>query len=407
MTAARDAEITAVVDGLQARLVETRRDIHRHPELGNREVRTGQLVADRLLRAGLEVRHPVAKTGVVGILRGARPHPVVALRADLDALPINETLAVPYSSLVPDVKHACGHDAHTAIALGVAETLAVLRESFPGTLLALFQPAEEGLPEGEDGGAALMIREGALDDPAPEAVFGLHVDPTLEVGTVGWTAGPIFAAADTFRLEVRGTSTHGAYPHTGVDPIPVAAGIVLALQSLVARQLDALSPKVLSIGEIHGGKRFNIVADSVVMRGTLRTLSERVRREAKAGMARIARALAEAHGAEAELHFRPDANPATVNDAALALAARPSLERSLGPGRVIEVAPQMGAEDFAFFAERVPSLYLKLGVRNEARGITAMIHTQDFDLDETALPIGVRAMTQLLWDYASGAIKAR
>jgi amidohydrolase len=407
MTAARDAQISAVVDGLQARLVETRRDIHRHPELGNREMRTGQLVADRLALAGLEVRHPVAKTGVVGILRGIRPQPVVALRADLDALPINETLAVPYQSLVPGVKHACGHDAHTAIALGVAETLAVLRDSFPGTLLALFQPAEEGPPEGEDGGAALMIREGALDDPAPEAVFGLHVDPMLEVGTVGWTAGPIFAAADSFRLEVRGKSTHGAYPHTGVDPIPVAAGIVLGLQALVARHLNALSPKVLSIGEIQGGRRFNIVADNVVMRGTLRTLSEAVRREAKEGMARIARALAEAHGAEAELCFRPDANPATVNDAALALAARPSLERSLGPGRVIEVAPQMGAEDFAFFAERVPGLYLKLGVRNEARGITAMIHTQEFDLDEAALAIGVRAMTQLLWDYASGAIKAR
>jgi amidohydrolase len=407
MTPTPDAEIAAAVDGLEPRLVETRRDLHRHPELGNREVRTGQLVAERLTRAGLEVRHPFAKTGVVGILRGSRPRPVVALRADLDALPIDETLDVPYRSLVPGVKHACGHDAHTAIVLGVAETLAAFRERFPGTLVSLFQPAEEGFPEGEEGGAALMIKEGALDEPVPDAIFGLHVDPALDVGSVGWCVGPIFAAADTFRLEVRGKSTHGAYPHTGVDPIPVAAEMVLALQAFVARGLDALRPKVLSIGEIQGGRRFNIIADSVVMRGTLRTLSPEVRRDAKAGMARVARAVAEAHGAKADLHFRPDANPATVNDPALARACRPSLERALGQDRVVEVRPQMGAEDFAFFAERIPGLYLKVGVRNEARGITAMIHTEEFDLDEAALPIAVRTMAQLLWDYVSGAVTVR
>jgi amidohydrolase len=260
--AAPDAEIRAAAEAMTPRLVETRRDIHRHPELGNRETRTGQLVADRLRALGLEVRYPVARTGVLGILRGGLPGAVVGLRADLDALPIQEKRDSDYKSSVPSVMHACGHDAHTTIALGVAETLAGLRQRLPGTVVFFFQPAEEGAPEGEEGGAPLMIAEGLLKDPKVEAMYGLHVDPLLDAGQLGWSVGPVFASSDTFTIDVTGKRVHGAYPHLGLDPIPVAAQVVGAIQALVAREYDAQNPKVVTIGRIQGGERFNIVAES-------------------------------------------------------------------------------------------------------------------------------------------------
>jgi amidohydrolase len=394
-----DEEIRQAVERIRPALVETRRDIHRHPELGNREVRTGTLVAERLRALGLEVRHPVAKTGVVAVLRGGRPGRVVAVRADLDALPIEERNDVPYRSQNPGVKHACGHDAHTTMVAGAAEVLSRLRERLPGTVVFLFQPAEEGAPEGEEGGAALMIKEGLLDSPKVEAIYGLHVDPFLDAGQVGWSVGPIFASADTFTLEVQGKKTHGAYPHTGLDPVPVAAELIQALQLVVSRQLDAQNPKVLTIGEIHGGNRFNIIADRVTMKGTIRALDPALRRELKQRMERAVKGVAEAHGATATLTFRDDGNPATINEAAHTRASLPSLERVFGAARVQEVKPQMGAEDFALFAERVPGLYVKLGVRNVERGIVAPIHTEDFDIDEEVLPLGVRALATLVWDY--------
>ena len=394
-----DAEIQAAAASLRAALVATRRDIHQHPELGNREVRTGTLVADRLRALGLEVRHPVAKTGVVGILRGARPGRVVAIRADIDALPIQERNDVPYRSENPGVKHACGHDAHTTIVLGAAEVLSRLKPRLPGTVVFLFQPAEEGVPDGEEGGARLMIKEGALDDPKVQAILGLHMDPFLDIGQVGWSIGPIFASSDTFVIEVEGKRTHGAYPHTGLDPIPVAAEIVQALQLVVSRQIDAQNPKVLTIGEIHGGNRFNIVADRVTLKGTMRTLDPAVRREIKERVARTIKGVAEAHGTTASLRFVDEGNSPTMNDAALTRALVPALQRVYGKEHVLEVRPQMGAEDFAAFAERVPGLYIKMGIRNEARGITAPIHTEDFDIDEDVLPLGVRAMATLAWDY--------
>jgi amidohydrolase len=370
-------------------------------------VRTGKLVADRLRALGLEVRHPVARTGVVGVLAGGRPGPVVAVRADLDALPIQETNDVPYKSRNPGVKHACGHDAHTTIVLGAAEVLAGLKARLPGTVVFLFQPAEEGPPEGEEGGAPSMIREGALDTPPVAAVFGLHVDPFLDAGEVGWSAGPIFASSDTFVIEVKGRKSHGAYPHTGLDPVPIAAEIVQALQLVVSRQIDAQSPKVLTIGEIHGGNRFNILAEQVVMKGTLRTLDAAVRRELKERVARTVEGVAVAHGTTATLRFVGVDNPPTMNDAALARASVPALERVFGQDQVREVPPQMGAEDFAHYAERIPGLYVKLGVRNAARGIVAPIHTEDFDLDESVLPLGVRAMATLVWDYLERTTQPR
>ena len=394
-----DAEIRAAAESLTPALVETRRDIHRHPELGNREVRTGTLVAERLRALGIEVRHPVARTGVVGILKGGRPGPVVAVRADLDALPIQERNDVPYKSENPGVKHACGHDAHTTIVLGTAEVLSKLRDRLPGTVVFLFQPAEEGPPEGEEGGAALMIKEGALDSPKVQAVFGLHMDPTLPVGEVGWAAGPIFASSDQFVIEIQGKKTHGAYPHTGLDPVPVAAEMVQALQLVVSRQIDAQRPKVLTIGSIHGGNRFNIIADQVTLEGTIRTLDAAVRRDMKERIQRTVTGVATTNGLTAALRWVGEGNLATMNDVALTRASVPSLQRVYGAAQTREVAPQMGAEDFAALADRVPGLYIKMGVRNEAKGITAMIHTEDFDIDEGVLPLGVKAMSTLVWDY--------
>jgi amidohydrolase len=400
-SATPDARIRAAAEALAPRLVEVRRDLHMHPELGNRETRTGALVADRLRALGLEVRYPVARTGVVAVLRGGRPGRVAAVRADIDALPIQERNDVPYRSTVPGVKHACGHDGHTSMVLGVAEVLSGLREQLPGTVVFLFQPSEEGPPEGEEGGAPLMIREGALDDPKAEAIFGLHVDPLLDAGTIGWSAGPIYASSDRFAITVAGHTTHGAYPHTGLDPIPVAADMVGALQTIVSREIDAQAPKVLTIGSIHGGNRFNIIAGDVEMQGTLRALDDGVRAALKERMARTVDGVAAAHGTTATLRFVGEGNPVTRNDAALAHASVPGLERACGTGRVIEVAPQMGAEDFAHYAQRIPGFYVKLGVRNTERGITAMIHTEDFDLDEAALPVGVRALATVLWDFLS------
>jgi amidohydrolase len=407
VVATPSAEIRAAADALTPRLVETRRDLHRHPELGNRETRTQGLIAERLRALGLEVRTPVARTGVVGILRGGRKGPVAGLRADLDALPIQERNDVPYRSEVPGVKHACGHDAHTTIALGVAEVLAGLKARLPGTVVFLFQPAEEGPPEGEEGGAPLMIKEGALDDPKIGALYGLHMDPLLDVGRIGWAAGPIWASSDRFAITVAGKRSHGAYPHTGLDPVPVAAEIVAALQTIASRQIDAQKPKVLTVGTIHGGNRFNILAEDVTMEGTIRALEEAVRADLKTRMERTVRGVAAAHGTTAALRFVGEGNPVTMNDATLTRAALPALKRVFGDAGVIEVAPQMGAEDFAHFARRVPAAYFKLGVRNEAKGITAMIHTEDFDLDEAVLPLGVRGLAEALWDHLSGGGEGR
>jgi amidohydrolase len=399
LPAVPDAEIRAAAERIRPAVVAVRRDLHAHPELSNREERTGHLVAERLRGLGLEVRYPVAKTGVVGILRGGRPGGVVALRADIDALPIEETNALSVRSQAPGVMHACGHDAHTAILLGAAEVLAGFKAHLPGTVVFLFQPAEEGAPEGEEGGASLMVKEGALDDPKVEAVFGLHVGSWVKVGQAGWTDGPIFASSDTFRIEVEGKTVHGAQPHMGIDPVPIAAELVQALQLIVSRQVDGRQPRVLTIGRIEGGSRFNIIAGRVTMDGTLRTHDATVRSEIKARMARTVKGVAEAHGTTATLRFLDGGNPPTVNDAALARdVAVPALRRVFGEGAV-RVEPQMVAEDFPAFGEKAPTFYFLLGTRNDARGIASVNHTAAFDVDEDALPLGVRAMSTLAWQF--------
>jgi amidohydrolase len=396
-----DAEIRAAAERIASAVVAVRRDLHAHPELSNREERTGRLVAERLRDLGLEVRYPVAKTGVVGILRGGRPGGVVALRADMDALPLDETNDLPFRSQVRGVMHACGHDAHTAMLLGSAEVLAGLKARLPGTVVFLFQPAEEGAPEGEEGGAPLMVKEGALDDPKVEAVFGLHVGSWVSVGQAGWTDGPIFASSDSFRIEVEGKTVHGAQPQMGLDPIPVAAEMVQALQLIVSRQVDGRQPRVLTIGRIEGGTRFNIIAGRVTMDGTLRTHDAAVRADIKSRMARTVKGVAEAHGTTATLRFLDDGNPPTVNDEALARnVAVPALQRVFGTGAV-RVEPQMVAEDFPFFGETAPYFYFLLGTRNDAKGIGSVNHTVTFDVDEDALPLGVRALATLAWDFLS------
>jgi amidohydrolase len=394
-----DAEIRAAAERLAPALVAMRRDLHAHPELSNREERTAHLVSERLRDLGLEVRYPVAKTGVVGVLRGALPGGVVALRADLDALPIEETNDLPFRSQVKGVMHACGHDAHTAILLGAAQVLAGLKPRLPGSVVFLFQPAEEGAPAGEEGGAPLMVREGLLDAPKVEAVFGFHVGSWAASGQAGWSDGPIFASSDAFTIEVDGKTVHGAQPHMGLDPIPVAAEIVTALQTIVSRQIDGRQPRVLTIGKIQGGTRFNIIAGSVTLDGTMRTHDAGVRTEMKARLARTVKGVAEAHGTTARLRFADDGNPPTVNDRALATGVGvPALERVFGKG-AFKVEPQMVAEDFPYYGSKAPYFYFLLGTRNEAKGIGSVNHTSNFDVDEDALPLGVRALATLAWDF--------
>jgi amidohydrolase len=401
---ATDAALKAAAEAINAKVVETRRDLHRHPELSNREERTGKLVAERLRALGLdEVRYPVAKTGVVGVLRGGRPGRVVALRADMDALPIQEKPDTAYKSENPGVMHACGHDAHTAMLLGAAEVLVKMKARIPGTVVFLFQPAEEGAPEGEEGGAPLMVKEGALDTPKAEAIFGLHVALGVDVGQIGWTEGPIMASADTFVVEVLGKTVHGALPHLGLDPIPVAAEMVSALQLIASRQVDAQEPKVLTIGQIHGGTRFNVIADKVVMEGTLRTFSPTVRADVKSRMARVVDSVAKAHGTTASLRFRLPGNDATINEGALARNSRPVVERIFGVDNVKTIRPLMVAEDFSVYGAKIPSLLLILGTRNTAKGIASVNHTEDFDIDEAALPLGVRTLAGLAWSYLSSS----
>lgn len=394
----RDQQIASLAEGLRPQLIAQRRDFHVHPELSNREERTSRVVAERLRALGLEVKTGVARHGVVALLKGTKPGPVVAVRADMDALPIQENIDVPYKSQNPGVKHACGHDVHTTIGLGVAEVLSKMPDQIRGTIKFIFQPAEEGPPPGEEGGAKLMIKEGALENPRPQAIFGLHVMPNFEIGTIAYNSGPAMASADRFVVTVKGKKVHGAYPHDGVDAVVVAAECVSALQTIRSRRVNTQEPLVLSVGIIQGGNRFNIIADEVKLEGTIRTLNEDVRKSVKEMMRQTLAGVTSAYGASFDIeHFENAA--VTYNEPSLVEESLPTIKRIVGEAQIISPKPQMGAEDFSYFQRVIPGFFYFLGVGNKAKGITAMIHTPEFDVDEESLVIGVKVMSNLLLDY--------
>jgi amidohydrolase len=413
MAQAADVQIDTLVANLSPKVRDWRRDIHQHPELGNREVRTAALVADHLRELGLEVETGVAHTGVVALLRGGRPGPVVALRADMDALPVTEQVDLPFASKVRTlyngvevgVMHACGHDAHTAILMGVAEVLQGMQEDLAGTVKFIFQPAEEGPPAGEEGGARLMVEEGVLENPKPDVIFGLHTFPA-PTGVIGYRAGGAMAGADNLHILVEGKQTHGAVPWAGVDPVVVAAQIVLGLQLIPSRQLDsAKSATVISIGSIHGGLRSNIIPDRVEMEGTIRILDPSIRKDVLRRVEQTAVSIAESSGATATVTVRPYA-PVTYNDPALTAKMVPTLRRVAGSG-LREVPPLTPSEDFAFFQEKIPGLYFFLGINAEGVGAdeAAANHSPMFYINEDAFPLGVEALSTLVLDYMALAGK--
>lgn len=405
--AAFHSEIDRRTAEVEPKVVAWRRDIHQNPELGNREVRTAKLVAEHLTKLGLEVKTGVAVTGVVGLLKGAKPGPVVALRADMDALPVTEAVDLPFASKAKatyngkevGVMHACGHDNHVAILMGVAEVLAGMKSKLPGSVKFIFQPAEEGPPEGEEGGAALMIKEGVLENPKPDAIFGLHVFPR-PAGHVNYRQGGFLASSDTLKIKVKGRQTHGAAPWMGVDPIVVASQIVLGLQTVASRQLDVtLTPSIVTIGQIHGGVRSNIIPDEVDLEGTLRTFDPGVRTQIHERVKRTAEMIAQSAGATATVTIDPG-YPVTVNHPGLTEHMTATVTRVAGPERSGVIPPITGAEDFSYFQEKVPGLFLSLGVAPEGEPAkTAPNHSPLFYADEKALPVGVRLLSNLTVDY--------
>jgi len=391
--------IDAEIEKNKAEIVKIRRFIHMNPELGNREVETARLIAARLQPLGFEVRTGVAKTGIVAVLRGGQAGPAVAIRADMDALPVQETTGLPYKSLNPGVMHACGHDVHSSIVLGTALVLNAIKDSIKGSVTFLFQPAEEGAPEGEEGGADLMVREGALDNPPAAAVFGFHVWPE-PTGRVLIAPGNVTAAADSFSITVKGKSAHGARPQEGLDAVVIAAEIVTALQTIVSRATDPTDPAVLTVGTITGGSRRNIIADRVTLEGTIRTLSEANRKKVPQLVESIVKNITEIYGAGYQYEYKPG-NPSVFNNPELTSAMTPTLVRLLGKDKVVEWKPQMIAEDFAFLARKAPGLYFFLGVRGPGQP-AAPLHSPDFSPDENAIPLGVRIMTHLVLDALEG-----
>ena len=397
--AARSERIARAAEAMRGALVVQRRDFHMHPELSNREERTSRVVAERLRALGLtDIKTGVGKYGVTALLVGGKPGPVVAVRADMDALPIQEVNDVPYKSLTPGVKHACGHDVHTTVELGVAEVLSRMKEDVRGTVKFIFQPAEEGPPAGEEGGAKLMVKEGAMDNPRPQAIFGLHTLPSIEAGQLAYVSGAAMASSDKFYITIHGKGSHGAQPQNGVDAIVVAAECITALQNIRSRRIDPLEPLVITVGTIHGGVRNNVIADEVKMEGTMRTLNEDVRQRAQGFMKETLQNVTAAYGATFELKF--DENAAvTYNEPALVEETLPTMRRVVGQGNVLNVRPFMPAEDFSYFHKVSPGFYYYLGVGNKAKGITAGGHTADFDVDEDSLVVGVKVMSNVLLDY--------
>lgn len=402
--AALPPPLQRAVDDVADKVVAWRRDFHANPELGNREFRTAGLVAEHLKSLGMEVTTGVAHTGVVGILRGGEG-PIVALRADMDGLPVTEEVDLPFASTVRTtyngaevgVMHACGHDNHVAILMGVAEVLAGMGDSLPGTVMFLFQPAEEGAPDGEEGGAELMLKEGVFTTLSPDVVFGLHVWPA-PVGSISTRAGGLMASSDSFSIRVQGEQTHGAMPWGGVDPIVAASQIVMGLQTITSRQLDATkTPSIVTVGAIHGGVRHNIIPSEVEMVGTLRTFDAQTRTQIHQRVTQTAETIASSSGASADVEISLG-YPVTTNDPALTAQMLPTLRRVVGDS-YFESPRVTAAEDFSYFAEAVPGLFLFLGIASDDPALVYPNHSPRFYADERALPIGVKALTAMTLDY--------
>jgi len=409
-----DANLQAAATAAGPQVLAWRRDFHQHPELSNREVRTSKIVAEQLRAMGLEVRTGLAHTGVVGILRGGKPGPTIALRADMDALPVTEQVDVPFKSVATaeyrgekvGVMHACGHDGHTAVLLGAAKVLAGMQAELPGTVMFVFQPAEEGAPDGERGGASLMLDEGLFATTKPDAMLGLHLWSALNTGVIGYREGSLMAASDNFKMVVKGRQTHGSRPWNGVDPIVTAAQIVGAMQTIVSRQLDITRyPAVVSVGAIKGGIRHNIIPDSVEMIGTFRTFDPAVRTQIIESIKRTAEGVAAAQGATVEFELGDDPNPVVVNDPTLTARAVASLQRVAGQNNVKVMPFVTGSEDYAYYGSVVPAFFYFVGVTPAGQNAATAPsnHSPQFFIDEAALPVALKTLLGATVDFLQGA----
>ena len=404
-----DSAIAKNVREIIPKVVEWRRHFHQNPELSTREYKTGAFVADYLKSLGLEVKYPFAKTGVVAILRGGKPGATIALRADMDALPVTERVDLPFRSLVTDtfnnqtvgVMHACGHDSHTAMLMGTAEVLSKMKKDVPGTVVFLFQPAEEGAPQGVEAGAPLMVKDGALDDPKVEAVFGLHIESNIEAGQITYKPGPFMASSDWFMITVKGKGSHGASPWQGVDPIVVSAQIITALQTIVSRQEDITkSPVIITVGSINSGNRSNIIPEQAVMLGTIRTLDNGVKKDVWERMRRTVTSIAAAAGATATITI-DQKTLVTDNDSALVAETVPALQLAAGKENVALTNWKTGAEDFSYYGTKAPAFFFYLGgmPKGNDPDKAPAHHTADFFIDESGFGVGVKAFCEIVFNY--------
>ena len=410
-------KVNQSADKIESKVIAWRRDFHEHPELGNNEFRTSGIIAKHLQSLGIEVKTGVAKTGVVGILRGGKPGPVIALRADMDGLPVIERTPVPFASKVKTqyngqevgVMHACGHDTHIAILMGVAEILSSMKNELAGTVKFIFQPAEEGAPLGEEGGAELMVKEGVMENPHVDVVFGLHINSQTEVGKISYRPGGTMAGVNDMRILIKGRSAHGAYPWSSIDPIVVSAQIINNLQTIVSRNLNVTeNAGVVTIGSIHGGNRSNIIPEQVEMMGTIRALSSDDEKMLIERIKQIVTKTAEANGATAEIKIPYTSHyPVTFNDVALTEKMLPSLRNTAGAENVLLKPAVTGAEDFSFFQQKAPGLFFFLGGMPKGGDpkTAPSHHTPDFYIDESGFKLGVKAMTNLVLDYMQMAKK--
>jgi amidohydrolase len=389
-------EIKEHIAEMRGWLVEVRRAIHSHPELGFEEVETSRLVSEWLGRFGLEVRKGVAKTGVVGLLRGGAPGKTVAIRADMDALPMDEATGVPYASKIKGKMHACGHDAHVTILLGVARFFSSIRDKVKGNIKWIFQPGEEGF-----GGGRLMVEAGVLEDPRVDAIFAAHVFPFLPTGQVGISEGKAMASSDKFTLRIIGKGGHGAYPHVTRDPILAAGHVITQVQSIVSRNVNPLDSAVVSFGAVHGGRAYNVIPDEVELNGTVRSLNPEVREQLRSRIEQITRGVVTSLGLDYQYEFEYG-YPVLINDTRMSGLVVSTCSRAIGKENVVILPPSMGAEDFAYFLEKCPGAMFRLGVRNEEKGLIQPHHNILFNIDEEVLPFGVEVFVRVINEFLAG-----